>query len=207
MDKIENCSQASLNQEFLSSHCSLDHALRRRALLGSFGDRRRDLRPLSRRRSARSFSLAELQNGREKASAAFINRISKPCPRYYAKIEKTSGCNHMTCRECHCDWCWLCGQDITVNGVTEHFSTTTAIRNPSPCTGLQFLLVEGYERMPDDDPELAAELQAWVVRRHQEQERAQRPGGRADDRCRRFCYTSWISQVNSMLFLFDTRTA
>ena len=44
--------------------------------------------------------------------------------------------------------------------------------------------------MPDDDPELAAELQAWVVRRHQEQQREQRPGDRVDDRydrCRSFC--------------------
>jgi hypothetical protein len=156
-----------------------------------------------------AFSLAELQNEREKASAAFINRISKPCPRCNAKIEKTSGCNHMTCRECHCDWCWLCGQDISVNGVTEHFSTTTADSNPSPCAGLQFLLVDGYERMPDDDPELAAELQAWVARRHQEQQRAQRPGERVDDRndrCRRFCcdlaYTVFCVSVYCLFCCF-----
>lgn len=52
---------------------------------------------------------------------------AKPCPNCKAKIEKRSGCNHMTCAKyvcesskqfscfsCRHEWCWQCSKPYTV---------------------------------------------------------------------------------------------
>ena len=36
-----------------------------------------------------------------------INEIAKSCPSCGAKIDRSKGCNHMTCK-CGFDFCWLC---------------------------------------------------------------------------------------------------
>lgn len=35
---------------------------------------------------------------------------SKNCPYCHVPIEKSSGCNHMTCTRCRHEWCWVCQQ-------------------------------------------------------------------------------------------------
>ncbi|EGG16325.1 hypothetical protein DFA_09355 [Cavenderia fasciculata] len=32
----------------------------------------------------------------------------KQCPKCQSSIEKNGGCNHMTCRSCTYEWCWVC---------------------------------------------------------------------------------------------------
>ncbi len=38
----------------------------------------------------------------------WIAANTKDCPKCHATIEKNGGCNHMSCRECHADFCWVC---------------------------------------------------------------------------------------------------
>jgi hypothetical protein len=39
----------------------------------------------------------------------------RSCPRCETKIEKTYGCNHMTCGGCHTHICWFCMKDFGLN--------------------------------------------------------------------------------------------
>lgn len=78
-------------------------------------------------------SFSKLLLERDKASMAAIRRTTKPCPKCHSPTEKNSGCNHMTCRLCSCDWCWICGGDIS-GAITEHYD----MDGPSACGGLQF---------------------------------------------------------------------
>lgn len=32
------------------------------------------------------------------------------CPNCRVKVQKTTGCDHMTCPRCKYEWCWLCGE-------------------------------------------------------------------------------------------------
>ena len=42
----------------------------------------------------------------------------------------------MTCPQCRADWCWLCGERITINGpYPHHFDRRNAL---SRCAGQQF---------------------------------------------------------------------
>jgi hypothetical protein len=35
------------------------------------------------------------------------------CPNCRVKVQKTLGCDHMTCTRCNYEWCWLCGEKYT----------------------------------------------------------------------------------------------
>ncbi|CAO3623089.1 unnamed protein product [Cunninghamella echinulata] len=41
-------------------------------------------------------------------SLEWIVSNTKPCPFCFSPIEKRGGCQHMTCRKCHKDFCWVC---------------------------------------------------------------------------------------------------
>ena len=50
------------------------------------------------------------------SSAAWISQHSKPCPNCKAPIERSDGCNHMTCSKCEHDFCWVCLGNWSVHG-------------------------------------------------------------------------------------------
>jgi len=49
---------------------------------------------------------------REKLNDYYVNKYCKPCPQCKTPISKTSGCNKMTCQNCHVYFCWKCSEII-----------------------------------------------------------------------------------------------
>lgn len=41
-------------------------------------------------------------------TANWINANTKTCPKCESNIEKNGGCNHMTCKKCRYEFCWIC---------------------------------------------------------------------------------------------------
>jgi len=54
-------------------------------------------------------------NVEEIANALWITANTKRCPRCGTAIEKDEGCNHMSCRKCRKEFCWICMQDWTLH--------------------------------------------------------------------------------------------
>jgi hypothetical protein len=50
----------------------------------------------------------ELKCVNESETANWILANTRKCPACNARIEKNQGCNHMTCRLCKHDFCWIC---------------------------------------------------------------------------------------------------
>ena len=46
------------------------------------------------------------------ANALWLAANCKRCPRCQTPIEKDEGCNHMSCRKCRYEFCWICMQVI-----------------------------------------------------------------------------------------------
>ena len=44
----------------------------------------------------------------DSATANYIRANTKNCPKCDSTIEKNSGCNHMTCKNCKHEFCWVC---------------------------------------------------------------------------------------------------
>lgn len=53
-------------------------------------------------------TLAADPRAEARASEQLIQNTTKRCPRCHANIERSAGCNHMTCANCHHEFCWLC---------------------------------------------------------------------------------------------------
>ncbi|KAL1925647.1 uncharacterized protein VTP21DRAFT_530 [Calcarisporiella thermophila] len=49
-------------------------------------------------------------------TANWISANTKECPKCHSTIEKNGGCNHMTCRKCKYEWCWVCMGPWTEHG-------------------------------------------------------------------------------------------
>lgn len=57
-----------------------------------------------------------LSNPDEAINQLWINENTKLCPKCKTPIEKNEGCNHMTCKHCKHEFCWLCLEKWSIHG-------------------------------------------------------------------------------------------
>ncbi|CAD6568461.1 MAG: hypothetical protein CYPHOPRED_002569 [Cyphobasidiales sp. Tagirdzhanova-0007] len=51
-------------------------------------------------------------------TANWISANTKECPKCQATIEKNGGCNHMTCKKCKYEFCWICMGEWSAHGTS-----------------------------------------------------------------------------------------
>lgn len=56
------------------------------------------------------------KNSAESENITWIMANTKACPKCHRPIEKNQGCNHMTCKLCSHEFCWLCLGDWKEHG-------------------------------------------------------------------------------------------
>jgi len=77
------------------------------------------------------FQQWKLENSHEDAEfAKWAKANTKQCPNCGIKVQKKSGCNHMTCTACQYQFCWLCNGKYTPS----HYD----VYNIRGCPGMQF---------------------------------------------------------------------
>jgi len=74
----------------------------------------------------------------ERLSYEYLTQHTSPCPVCSSPIQKTEGCNHMTCFTCMTHFCYLCGAWLDRADPYAHFSDQKA-----ECYGRLFDLVDG----------------------------------------------------------------
>ncbi|KAF9036464.1 hypothetical protein BDZ89DRAFT_1100630 [Hymenopellis radicata] len=77
----------------------------------------------------------------EQLNRKFLESSTTPCPGCQVYVEKSMGCNHMTCSKCKQHFCYRCGEKLYGNPY-EHFSTRNL-----PCYNKLF----DFNSMDDDD--------------------------------------------------------
>lgn len=96
----------------------------------------------------------ERQYGKTKLEQAFqeldssiwLEGNAKQCPNCDSKIEKTDGCNKMTCTQCRSHFCWLCDAKLPQHDPYGHFRLVGG-NYQSSCAGKLFEGLRGF----DDD--------------------------------------------------------
>ncbi|CUM68176.1 uncharacterized protein PRCAT00005894001 [Priceomyces carsonii] len=51
-------------------------------------------------------------------TANWIQANTQICPKCNSSIEKNGGCNHMTCSNCHYEFCWICSKEWALHGTS-----------------------------------------------------------------------------------------
>ncbi|CAH0747019.1 unnamed protein product [Bemisia tabaci] len=63
-------------------------------------------------------------------TANYISAHTKDCPKCHVCIEKNGGCNHMQCRNCKHNFCWMCLGDWKAHGA-EYYECSRYKENPN----------------------------------------------------------------------------
>jgi hypothetical protein len=71
----------------------------------------------------------------------YIRENTMSCPHCGVAIQKTMGCNKMTCLTCHTKFCYLCGEVLPLNNPYAHYS----FDNPRASTSCRGLLFHGID--------------------------------------------------------------
>jgi len=75
-------------------------------------------------------------------SETYLSDNTKPCPNCRAPIQKSEGCNKMTCNKCGTNFCYLCGAKLPIANPYSHFSMREG--------GCFNMLFEGAEDFDDE---------------------------------------------------------
>ncbi|KAG2363547.1 hypothetical protein BDR07DRAFT_1356194 [Suillus spraguei] len=59
----------------------------------------------------------------ERKNREWISRSCMECPGCGVQVEKSAGCNHMTCIKCKQHFCYLCGEKLSASEPYKHFNT------------------------------------------------------------------------------------
>ncbi|KAI0728629.1 hypothetical protein C8Q72DRAFT_994450 [Fomitopsis betulina] len=59
----------------------------------------------------------------ERANKQWLEDSTMSCPNCHIHVEKSLGCNHMTCAKCKTHFCYRCGDRLQANNPYIHFST------------------------------------------------------------------------------------
>ncbi|KZT06754.1 RWD-domain-containing protein [Laetiporus sulphureus 93-53] len=59
----------------------------------------------------------------EQANKRWLEQSTMECPRCHVHVEKSLGCNHMTCAKCRQHFCYRCGEKLLAQNPYVHFST------------------------------------------------------------------------------------
>ncbi|KAG2160088.1 uncharacterized protein EDB93DRAFT_1113386 [Suillus bovinus] len=59
----------------------------------------------------------------ERLNREWMSRCSTSCPGCGVRVEKSMGCNHMTCIKCNQHFCYLCGEKLSASEPYKHFNT------------------------------------------------------------------------------------
>lgn len=73
-------------------------------------------------------------------SVSWIMENARPCPNCKVNIEKNQGCNHMTCKKCKHEFCWICFEPVKNDHHCNKFTPRAALGEEQ-----RFISVERFE--------------------------------------------------------------
>ncbi|KZT61087.1 hypothetical protein CALCODRAFT_491746 [Calocera cornea HHB12733] len=62
------------------------------------------------------------QHEEDEKNRAWLKQSTMPCPGCQVHVEKSFGCNHMTCSKCGCHYCFSCGEKVNAQNPYAHFN-------------------------------------------------------------------------------------
>ncbi|KAI6002599.1 hypothetical protein F5J12DRAFT_840055 [Pisolithus orientalis] len=78
---------------------------------------------LERRYGRTSVQRLVRQHREEEENRKWLESSTTECPGCALRVEKSMGCNHMTCSKCKTHFCYRCGHKISATNPYQHFST------------------------------------------------------------------------------------
>ncbi|KAH0838584.1 hypothetical protein J3R83DRAFT_6905 [Lanmaoa asiatica] len=99
-----------------------------------------DRRAIERRYGRSNVLKLVRQHEEEKENKKWMDSSTMACPGCGVRVEKSMGCNHMTCAKCGTHFCYRCGTKIPGANPYQHFSTPR-----TPCFSKLFDFVPSAE--------------------------------------------------------------
>ncbi|KZP32205.1 RWD-domain-containing protein [Athelia psychrophila] len=89
----------------------------------SSAEDKRELRALEQRYGKSTLQRLVAKFDEEQSNKAWFEASTMACPGCRVSVEKSAGCNHMTCAKCTQHFCYRCGSGIEAANPYKHFNT------------------------------------------------------------------------------------